>query len=390
MRDKDSVILESIYNTYILNEVNWEQDFPDASKVCLSPEDVAKAFNDELERLKIPASKRPKPKMNFPRISKGNIPLDEQSKVNIEQFIRSVTKLPKTIFDKGEKSKHTTDESIATVNTGIPALRAVLWDESKNEFFVINTCPGAGKCTKTCYALQGFYIMNDGKNIKLINRLQLIMNNPDMYSTMAYRELEMFAFEANRDNKTLLIRWNDAGDFFSEKYFKIAVETTEKLAQKYKIQSYAYTKVAKYYKMGLDAGMIMNFSEGASKSEKTDVGDFKQVKLSITVPLEVFNKDIFVKKGPHFAKDENDKTLFISEKHRDILKRKLIKYYETHEDPEYGWIKGELTMDNLLYTDELPSQIGEKFKYNVIVLPNGDSDRSAQRMDVKNTLLLEH
>lgn len=391
MRNKDTILLENLYTNYVLTEVNWETDFPDASKVCISPDDVARAFNEELKRLKIPSSKRPKPKINFPRISKGNIPLDDESKINIEQFIKSVTKLPKTIFDEGEKSKHTTDEGILTVNTGIPALRAVLWDEDKKEFYVINTCPGAGKCVTTCYAMQGFYIMNDGKNIKLINRLQLMMNHPDIYANMAYKELELFAFKANREDKALMIRWNDAGDFFSEKYFMIALDVTKRLLQKYNVQSYAYTKIAKFYKMGLEAGMIMNFSEGATKKEKSEVGDFKQVKLSITVPEEVFKKDIFVREGPHFKKDpKTGKTLFISEQHRDILKRKLVQYYETHQDPEYGWIKGELTMDNLLYTDELPKKIGEKFQYNCIVLPNGDSDRSAQRMDVKNTLLLEH
>lgn len=391
MRNKDSILLEQLYLTHVLSEVKWETDFPDVKSRCLLPEDIAKALNDELDRLKIPSSKRPQAKLNFPRISKGNIPLDEESRANIEQFIKSITKLPKTIFDEGEKSKHTTGESIFTINTGIPALRAVLWDSENQSFYVINTCPGAGKCVQNCYAMQGFYIMNDGKNLKLINRLQLMMDNPEMYSDMAYREAELFAFKANRENKTLMLRWNDAGDFFSEKYFNIAINVTKRLSEKYKVQSYAYTKVAKFYKMGMDAGMIMNFSEGATEEQKGEIGDFKNTKLSITVPFEVFNKGFFLKEGAHFVKDsETGKTKFISDKHRLLLKKKLIDYYETHPDEKYGWIKGELTMDNLLYTDELPKQMGEKFQYNCIVLPQGDSDRSAQRMDVKNTLLLEH
>jgi len=383
--------LQKIYLEQILSEVKWETDYPDVKATCLLPDDVAKALNDELERLKIPSAKRPKAKLSFPKISKGNIPLDEESKANIEQFKYNITKLPKTIFDEGEKSKHTTDEGILTINTGIPALRAVLWDSENSNFYVINTCPGAGKCIANCYAMQGFYIMNDGKNLKLINRLQLMMDNPEMYSEMAYKEAEMFAFKANRENKTLMIRWNDAGDFFSEKYFNIAINVTKKLLEKYKVQSYAYTKVAKFYKMGMDAGMIMNFSEGATEKEKSEVGEFKNTKLSITVPFEVFNKGFFVKEGAHFKKDpKTGKTAFLSPNHRNLLKKRIIEYYNEHPDEKYGWIKGELTMDNLLYTDELPKQIGEKFAYNCIVLPQGDSDRSAQRIDIKNTLLLEH
>lgn len=390
MKDKDSILLESIYDSILLNEVKWDTHFSDASKTCYSPEDVADALNKEIERLKIPSTKRPSSPKNFPKISKGNIPLDEEGKIQIDHFRRQLTKMPKTIFDMGEKSLHTSDDNIKTVNTGIPALRAVLWDEDEEKFYVINTCPGAGSCPVNCYAMQGFYIMNDGKNLKLVNRLQLMMNHPDMYTRMAYKELELFAFDANREDKQLKIRWNDAGDFFSETYFNIAVDITKSLLDKgYNVESYAYTKIAKFYKMGEQAGMIMNFSEGAKESERTEVGDLQKVKMSIIVPTQVF-EGFFEKKGPHIQKDDTGKSKFKSPEHKRLLKEKIIGYYNMHPDPKYGYINKQLHVNNTFYTDELPNKIGETGEYNCIVLPNGDSDRPAQRRDVRYTLLLEH
>jgi hypothetical protein len=39
---------------------------------------------------------------------------------------------------------------------------------------------------------------------------------------------------------------------------------------------------------------------------------------------------------------------------------------------------------------ELPGEESDKFKYDVIVLPTGDTDIGAQRNDVHKTFLLVH
>ena len=159
-RDKDQILLEGLYtnsvqkNPYkLVMEVNWSDKFSDVSKVCYTPESVAKALNDELDRLKI-TKNRPEASKKFARISRGNIPTDEEGKANVEQFKKQLMQRPKTIFDKGEKSLHTTDENKMTINTGIPALKAVIYDEEDNNFYVINTCPGAGECINNCYACE--------------------------------------------------------------------------------------------------------------------------------------------------------------------------------------------------------------------------------------------
>lgn len=374
----------------MLNEVDWEK-FADVSKVCLSAEEVASRLNAELERLKVPSSKRPAADIDFPKISKGNIPVDEQGIINVEQFKTAIMQLPATIFDEGLKSKHTIDEDVYTVNTGIPALRAVLWDEQNNKFFIINTCPGAGKCIKNCYAMQGFYIMNDGKNMKLINRLQLMMNHPDIYENKAYNELELYAFKANRENKKLEIRWNDAGDIFSKVYFDIIVSVTNRLKSRgYNVESYAYTKVGAYMQLGQEHGVVMSFSTGATTKQKEKV-DMSTSKLSETVPYDLF-KDLFErqltkdgKPSPHFAKDDKGKTKFKNDiAGRIELKNRIYQFYKDKEGFQ------NLTVESLKFTDELPSIMGNQYEYNAIILPAGDSDRPAQRKDVRITFLCEH
>lgn len=398
MKDKDALILESLYNNIIDNtsirkklvlEVNWDK-FSDVQTVCYTPDSIADALNAELDRLKI-TKDRPKADPNFPRISKGNIPTDEKGKANVEQFKKQILQRPKTIFDKGEKSLHTTDEDKLTINTGIPALRAVIWDEDSQKFYVMNTCPGAQECIKNCYALQGFYIMNDGKNLKLINRLQLMMSDPETFEKLAYMEAERFAFEAQQENKQLKIRWNDAGDFFSRVYFDIADNVTQQLKKKgYNVESYIYTKMGEYVKLGAERGMTMTFSSGAKKEERDIVGDLSKVKTQITVPLDVFKKFLVSKGGKRFEKDESGKSKIISPEAREELRKTIVDFYNTHPNPKYKDLRGKLSVDKMKFTDELPKTEGKPLEFDTITLPSGDSDAPAQRKDVRFQFLLEH
>ena len=392
--NKDSKIL---WESYLLNEVNWEKDFPDVQKSCYTPEEVANALNAELERLKAKGDDREKRDVQFPIITKKTIEKSinkETNKIDIEAFKKQIMAFPEDIFSVGKKSENTVDDNIATVNTGIPALRAVLYDEKTNKFFVINTCPGAGNCILNCYAREGFYIMNDGKNLKLIRRLQLMMNHPEKYVAIAYGELLGFAGKNNALDKKLMIRWNDAGDFFSEKYIQIAIDVTKKLLDKgMDVESYAYTKTADMYKKGLEAGMVMNFSTGASHSEFLKM-DMKNTKVSVVYPENLFKKTIFKTKdnGRHYDKPIGEKPIFKSEQSKQQLKQNIVDYYNNIESSQLNWIKGILTLENLKYTDELQQlpYNDNKVKYHAIVLPDVDSDRPSQRKDVGITVLLEH
>jgi len=372
------------FKEWLFSEVDWEK-FQDVSKVCISPDDLASKLNDELERLKIPAKDRPSFKKGvFPQIASKNIPVEKddlgETEIDIERFKSDITEIPKTIFDVGEKSKHTNelDEVVFTVNTGIPALRTVIWDEDNKKFYVLNTCPGAGSCIVNCYALKGFYIMSKGKNLKLTQRINMLVNHPKEYESRMLKELRKFAFEAELDNKKLKIRWNDAGDFFSDVYFNIAVNVTNELKKLHgkHIDSYAYTKSGKYIALGEKHGLTMNFSMEGKPSERDGV-NLEETKLSLIVPRDVF-KGIFERK----TKEQSTDQFVDFESGREELKKRI---WEKYKD-QY-----KIDLDSLKYTDEIISKAeGKKYKYNVIVLPHGDSDISAQRQDVRISFLLEH
>jgi hypothetical protein len=118
----------------------------------------------------------------------------------------------------------------------------------------------------------------------------------------------------------------------------------------------------------------MNFSKGSKPSELAKV-DLEMVKYSDIVPLELFKK-VFVYKGPHIQVDSEEKPIF-QQGGKELLKQLISKEYN-------------IPMDRLKYQDELPPKESDKFKYDVIVLPKGDSDIGAQRNDVHKTLLLVH
>ncbi len=376
--------LLSVYKNTAINEVDWDDKFSDTKASCVTPDALVKEMNDEIARLSVKSSNREKRGVKDPIYTKGNIEKTrgEDGTIDMEKFKTLITTPPKTIFDQNPKMEKTdTGKSQLTVNTGLPAIVGIIFDEEKKEFYKINTCPGAGACQLVCYARKGFYGMNDGKSLKLIQRLNLLMNDPEEYYNMIMDELEPTAVKLKRQGRRamesiqLVIRWNDAGDFFSDAYYKIAQRVTADLiADGYNVKSYAYTKQGKYMDLAT-SDFIMNFSRGAKPSEMKKV-DIDKVKQSVIVPKELF-KDLFQRDKAHYAKDETTGLPKFVEGGYDELKSRLAKKYN-------------VPTDNMLYLNELPPKEGEKLQYNAIVLPTGDGDSAAQREDVKITFLLIH
>lgn len=366
-----------------LNEVDWENDFSDTKATCVTPEQLANEMNKELERLNQSSKNRDKRGVKDVILTRNQIQnnLTDSGDLDVLKFRELITTRPKQIFDQNPKmEKSDGGGEQLTVNTGLPAIKGIIYDEKGGKFYHINTCPGAGSCQLVCYARKGFYGMNDGKVLKLIRRLNLLMNNPKEYYEMIMDELEPVAFKlkrkGRREGKTpkLVIRWNDAGDFFSQKYFDIAKKVTEDLINGgFDIKSYAYTKQAKFVNLAGE-DFIMNFSKGSSPRELRGV-DLEKTKYSDIIPKDLFS-DIFEKKGPHYVKDEKGLPKFVKGG-REELKRRVSKKYN-------------VSLSRLKYHDELPSSEGQPLQYDVIVLPTGDTDISAQRKDVHKTFLAVH
>jgi hypothetical protein len=119
----------------------------------------------------------------------------------------------------------------------------------------------------------------------------------------------------------------------------------------------------------------MNFSDDANKKETAKV-DTEAAKISKIVPKELF-KDIFLKDGPSYVKDEKGKAMFKDDASKERLKNLIsVKYNVPYE--------------TLAFNDELPPEQSSDYLYNVIVLPTGDSDIAAQRRDVRISFLLQH
>jgi hypothetical protein len=278
--------LLSVYRNKSLNEA--AEDHPDAKTKCVTPQSLADDMTKELNRINTVAKDRAKRGVKDIIYHKKQIQavINNEGGLDVDKFKTLITTRPSKIFDKNPKmEKSDKGGSQYTVNTGLPAISGIVYDEGEKVFKHINTCPGAGACQLVCYARRGFYGMNDGKILKLIRRLNLLWNDPEEYYNMIMDELEPLAVKLKRQGRRsgsvdqLVIRWNDAGDFFSEKYYKIAQRVTiDLLDSGFDVKSYAYTKQAKFVDLATDK-FIMNFSKGSSASELRKV-DLEKTKYS--------------------------------------------------------------------------------------------------------------
>lgn len=356
-----------------LTEINWEKDFSDVSKTCIEPKQLADYLNSIING----TSGKPADKLNKPHVHAGSIDTKDNGKVDIQAFIKTITAMPPSILSGNLKMQKSGTDAGISINIGIPALRGLVYDIENKQFYFINTCPGAGSCATICYAKKGSYIMFAGVFEKQTRILNLLMNYPDKFQTILEHELELVC--VRNEDKEIAFRWNDAGDFFTKKYFDIAINITNNLTAKgYKLKSYAYTKMGDVVNANKPDNFIVNFSDDANKRETGKV-DTEKAKRSVIVPKELFS-DLLLKDATNrnYVKDARGKVQFAQHNGLAVLKGRLAKQYGV--DP-----KSIITYDQLLKTPEKSGNV-----WNVIVMPSGDGDISAQRKDVMISFLLFH
>jgi len=354
-----------------INEIDWEGEFSDVSKECLSDEALKNYFNKVIDNQKLSSDKRTK---SLLLVHNKAIPFDEKGDVDVQAFIDNITRMPAQIYSQNAKMEKSDVDNSITFNVGIPALRGIVYDMEHEKFYVVNTCPGAGTCAKVCYARRGRYVLLPnifGKQTRILN---LLLNDPELFEKLLKHEIEMLVWK-NRGKK-VLFRWNDAGDFFSKKYFEIAGNITKQLQEKgYKFESYAHTKMGDIYNLN-DPNMTLNFSVDAAEKEKKKV-DLSQAKTSEIVPPELF-KDLFLRDRAHLKVDDKGKLIPTSAESLDVLKQRIANKFNVDIN----------TL--IMYDDMLKIPVGNEKKWNVIVLPKGQGDVAAQRKDVQRTFLLYH
>lgn len=384
-----------------------QEDFPDVEAHCLNPYKIIEWLNDELNRVVTNKSAKKKDKTMKKQAKAGTKDVADaiftQKNIryvqddDIDKYIAKLAKFisvePKTIIDSNPKIvKSDIGGNQVTVNTGLPAIVGIIYDKEDGNFKAISSCPGAGGCVIGCYARKAFYSFDEDKTIKLARRLNLLWNDPQRYTEIILEELRPTAEMVKKssigykDKMKLVIRWNDAGDFFSKRYVQVAVDVTKTLIEEgYNVMSYAYTKSGAYaIELNDNDDFVITFSTDAHSREvnKVDAYDTeKQLKRATRVPKNLW-KDFFIPKGSSWVKTIKGLPQFKNEESFDGLKDAIFN--------EYG-LKDNITRDSLVYNFELPNPPDkEKNKYNTIVLQTGDSDVGAQRKDVKMSYLLAH
>jgi len=358
-----------------LNEIDWSGDFADVKKTCIPPEQLKQYLNDILANQAAKIKDKQKFSADKPIVHGGAIQQDEFGEIDIPAFIENITQLPNKILSKNTKMQKSQTENQVMVNIGIPALRGLVYDLDGKQFYYVNTCPGAGTCAVICYARKGSYVMFKDVFVKQTRILNLLLNDPAMFQNIVESELQL---ELIRNKGTeVVFRWNDAGDFFTKKYFEIAKAVTKSLQDKgYNFKSYGYSKMSDVVNDPTRPDdFTINFSDDANKKETGKV-DTSTVKKSVIVPKELF-ADLLARDGAHLTK-VNGKPKFVKASGLDTLKQRLAE--------KYGVDKSTIiTYDKMLSIPE-----GNQPKWNVIVMPFGDGDVSAQRRDVQITFLLVH
>jgi len=307
-------------------------------------------------------------KYKFPYIHRSNVPIVNQDgqKYDLDKLASLFTERPSKILKQNEKMQHSDGTASQFYNVGLPALIGLAVDEDNNEFVVINTCPGAGNCKLVCYAMKGGYIQYPASNLSQTRLLNFLYNDPDGFMGMLRNEISEFEAKNSKKNIKTIIRWHDAGDFFSPEYLDKAYNLAKKFPD---VDFYAYTKLASVAQGEKPDNFKINFSMGAQPSQEKKI-DFAKTKNSRIVP-EVIFADLL-------KKDKAGKWQYKNSQSQQAAKDRIAAKYSL--DP-----KSIITYDEMM---KIP--VGkEKGKWNVIVKP-GDGDDAANRNDVLSSLLLIH
>lgn len=268
--------------------------------------------------------------------------------------------------------EHSDGSTSIFFNVGLPALKGLAVNEETGEFVIVDTCPGAGACQTYCYAMKGGYIQWKASSMAQTRVLNFLLNDPEGFKKMMKHELGQAERKYGKKGTKVVVRWHDAGDFFSNEYLDVAYSIAEDFPD---IDFYAYTKMGGVANAQRPANFKMNFSQGAKRGEEKKV-EFHKTKHSRVVPRDLFY-DLIAREGSTLIKDAKGRTQFRGPGELDEFKDRLAKTYKLDKN-------SIITYDKMMSIKDDGNQ-----RWNVIVMP-GDGDDSANRADVLGTYLLFH
>jgi hypothetical protein len=314
-------------------------------------------------------------KYTMPYVHRGNIEIKDESdrKFDLDKLKAAIITRPTKLLKQNEKITHSGGETAQYFNIGLPALKGLAVNEKTGDFIVVDTCPGAGACKVYCYAKKGGYVQWKASSMSQTKVLNFLLNDPQGFKAKLESEIQTEVDKFAKKGAKVVIRWHDAGDFFSPDYVDLAYSVARKFPQ---VDFYAYTKMAGVATGNKPDNFKMNFSMGAAPSQEKQIQP-KSTKHSTVVPKPMFTDLILKDEKGKLIKDKDGKIQFKSTEAIDTLKDKL--------SAKYGVPK-----DSIITYDEMKViPAGKEPKWNVIVKP-GDGDESANRADVVGTWLLIH
>lgn len=314
-------------------------------------------------------------KYTMPYVHRGNIEIKDENdrKFDLDKLKAAIITRPVKLLKQNEKITHSGGETAQYYNIGLPALKGLAVNEKTGDFIVVDTCPGAGACKVYCYAKKGGYVQWKASSMSQTKVLNFLLNDPQGFKAKLESEIQTEVDKFAKKGAKVVIRWHDAGDFFSPDYVDLAYSVARKFPQ---VDFYAYTKMAGVATGNKPDNFKMNFSMGATPDQEKQIQP-KSTKHSTVVPKPMFTDLILKDEKGKLIKDKDGKIQFKSPEAVDVLKSKL--------SAKYGVPK-----DSIITYDEMKViPAGKEPKWNVIVKP-GDGDESANRADVVGTWLLIH
>lgn len=328
-------------------------------------------------------TKTKKDRATMPYIHASNIKITKDEDGNdtwdLKDLASQVTTRPASIIGANGKMKKSTTAEELIVDLTLPALKGLVVDEETGEFVEIQTCPNAGACQQYCYARQGNYIIFPASSMSAARSLNFLVNDPDGWFDLLRGELYVMRTKSKASGYSkLVVRWHDAGDFFSKEYLDKAFAIAREFPN---VGFYAYTKSADAATSpDMPPNFKINFSTGAERSQEKKIELHKSqgntVKQAEVVPAEMFD-DLVAREGRKLIKDAQGRTQFKDEQSFEVFKQRLAQAYKV--DPN-----SIITYDQMMAMPEGPQP-----KWNVVVQA-GAGDRAANRLDVINSFLMWH
>lgn len=326
-------------------------------------------------------TKTKKDKLN-PIIHGSNIKAivtDNGEEWDLDDLAQQITTRPRAILGTNAKMEKSKTEGEIVYDLTLPALSGIVVDEETGEFVEITTCPAAGACQLFCYARKGGYVMFPASSMSAAQALNFLVNDPEGYTARVNQEIKQVKAKTDKAGIQLVVRWHDAGDFFSKEYLDLAYGVANANPD---VKFYAYTKMADVATGAKPANFIINFSSGAKRGQEKKIEIHKAggnaVKQGLTLPKDMFRGLFVTDAKGKYVKDEKGRTQVKGEAEWNQFKQSLAAKYDI--DPATI-----ITYDQMLTIPEGPQP-----KWNVVIFPAGHGDRAANRLDVENSFLMFH